>query len=169
MNAFYVKANECHRFLSWIKHYLELSIDKRLSDSLQRQATALGVNIQSCISSGLALEHRLEEGGIKFSSLLNRAFEEALIQNISSDRVRLAHSFSISSSKFSTTVFFERSVRSFAAKVIVTRSQADLIDSWAKFMDFYVLPGCPLMQHAIRNALQPPRYCEELPILPIAF
>ena len=42
IELFYIKANECHRFISWIKHYLKFNVDIALDKSVINQMKALG-------------------------------------------------------------------------------------------------------------------------------
>ena len=45
VELFYVKANECHRFISWIKHYLIFNVDLSLNNSIINQSHGFGTYI----------------------------------------------------------------------------------------------------------------------------
>ena len=166
VNDFYVHANEHHQFISWMKHYLAVSSgNPKLVPSLQQQATAFGVDVASLLQdrclrnstseSGSRSGNNASYGYLCVSRFEFHIFSHVLVHTFGEGLVRTTMR---SSSIFSAFLFFEKSVRLLVHETLIGRAQATLVDSWARFIEFYILPGSALMQHTVGKIADPAKF-----------
>eukprot|EP01036_Dinobryon_divergens_P028203 gene28203-37107_t len=177
-NAFYVHANKYNRFILWMKQYMSVSSgNPTLARSLEQQATALGVDIESLFQDGcLNINPSTSESGYHsgnnvygypsvshfdfpvLSHVLAQSYGVGLIRTMTRSKVGSAQG---SSSNFTAFLFFENSVRWFVQETLIARSQASLVKSWARFIEFYILPGSALMRRTVGTVADPANASEE--------
>lgn len=148
-----------------MKHYLTVSSSNpTLVASLQQQAIAFGVDVASLLQDRCINNSASESGSHSgnsasygylcasrfefhvFSHILVHTFGEDLLRTMMRSKVQPVQD---NRSAFSAFLFFEKSVRLLVHATLIGRAQAALVDSWARFIEFYILPGSALMQRTV--------------------
>lgn len=144
LQAFYVKATESHRFISWIKHYLLISVDGVATAALEERAHELGFDLHELVTfSDLRPEARY---GVDYK------FDTAKLSISLENHLRLAKSKSLEIDALDCVDMFLLSrftadIRRHNLSCVLSDAAMDLIRCWRQFLEFYVLPGSAAKQY----------------------
>jgi hypothetical protein len=136
LQAFYVKATESHRFISWIKHYLLITIDAGVHDDLRRLAGSLNVNLDEAAVG----EYAPAEYGLNYRYDLKRvdgciraAHRDAVADDLAAREGSQVNLYLLGSLKVA--------VQQYNLCTSLSDASLELIRAWRQFLEFYVLPG----------------------------
>jgi len=142
-----------------MKHYLDVNVDSSQRLRVERQATALGVNLSALLIDSFPTT-TLEFAGasIKLSKsrlneLFYRNFANSVVSHIRNLEDDLVYKTFVD--KLKPLAYLYHDAVLLMNEAVITASQATLLQSWAKFVEFYVLPGSSLKQYSIRKSFPP--------------
>lgn len=171
VQAFYTKAIECHRFHSWMKHYLDMTTHTAVSRAVEERAACLGVNLatvlldtfpETCSESGpfptmrrTAVQRRPVLERTKMDDVLQKAFARFVMKRLNYSQADAA---SILSVDFRTMVQLELELDLFVFETVVSQSRLVLSRAWSEFIEFFVLPGSSVKKYTIKKMATMDRY-----------
>ncbi len=136
MQAFYVKATETHRFISWIKHYLLISVDQAVVASVETLSNVLGVKLTPSSEGTYGAAYLLPADLVR--GYMETAYRSAAVRNLEINECDRVDLYLLAKFKSELVKYNLSSSLSHAA--------LDLIHSWRQFLEFYVLPGSAAKQ-----------------------
>eukprot|EP01038_Epipyxis_sp_PR26KG_P005282 gene5282-7343_t len=163
---FYKKATESHRFLSWIKHYLNNNLQVSYEKDVMDIALQLGIDLQSILQNSQVnnyFDHNKQpflstklSNYIFNSQHIKKQFcflwENIILKNLNSVNNNNNNNNNIYNDSLSIESFLEKSdllkfysfyqiILQYNLNMSVSHIQLELIISWKKFLEFYILPG----------------------------
>lgn len=144
LQAFYVKATESHRFISWIKHYLLISVEGVATASLEEQAHELGFDLYELATfsdrspdARYGVDYKFDTA--KLTASLESHLRLAQSKNLQIDSTDRLDLYLLSR--------FAGHIRKHNLSCVLSDAAMDLIRSWRQFLEFYVLPGSSAKQY----------------------
>eukprot|EP01041_Mallomonas_annulata_P007198 gene7198-14675_t len=138
VETFLERANQSHRFVAWVNHYMRVDIDEKLIKDTEHIARELGVSLEALIPKPCTLSMNQSQG-VSCSSLLRTESIGGGSYIYSVDSLR---ELGNRSGQYSDTSGQWRTLEEYTTRLnrmwSVVDSQATLLGSWRVFMEVFV-------------------------------